>query len=237
MSDFEYVGNELDLFATASNWKGYFASLLRQYIKGRILEVGAGLGATTEALWNESVDSWLCLEPDASLARQLTGKLSASRWKNAKVECRVGAVAQLAPEELFDTILYIDVLEHIENDRVELERASDHLAAGGSLVVLSPAFPSLESPFDSALGHVRRYTMKSLAAVFPRQLRRERLIYADSVGALASLANRFVLRRSLPGRAQIKAWDRGMIPLSRLLDPLIGRRFGRSVIAVYSADQ
>jgi len=233
VSEFEYVGDELDLFATASNWKSYFASLLRPQIRGRVLEVGAGIGATTEALWSESVDSWLCLEPDAQLARQLLERIR--RWGNARVECRVSTVTQLDPEERFDSILYIDVLEHIEDDRLELERASRHLASGGNLVVLSPAFPSLYSPFDAALGHVRRYTTTSLAAAFPPHLRRERLFYADSVGALASLANRLLLRQSLPGPAQIRTWDRAMIPLSRLLDPLIGRRFGRSVIAAYSA--
>jgi 2-polyprenyl-3-methyl-5-hydroxy-6-metoxy-1,4-benzoquinol methylase len=235
VSELEYVGDELDLFAKASNWKSYFASLLRPYIKGRVLEVGAGLGATTEALWNDEVESWLCLEPDPQLAAQLTERIPADRWPNARVECRVATVEELGLDERFDSILYIDVLEHIQDDRGELESVSRHLAKGGNLVVLSPAFPMLFSKFDTALGHVRRYTAKSLAAVFPALLRRERVFYADSVGAFASLANRLLLRQSMPGPAQIQTWDRGIIPVSRMLDPLTGRRFGRSVIAIYCA--
>ena len=235
MSELEYVGDELDLFAKASNWKSYFSSLLRPYIKGRVLEVGAGLGATTEALWNDAVESWLCLEPDPQLAGQLRERIPADRWPNARVECRVATVEELRPDEKFDSILYIDVLEHIQDDRGELKSVSRHLAKGGSLVVLSPAFPMLFSKFDTALGHVRRYTAKSLAAAFPAQLRRERVFYADSVGAFASLANRLLLRQSMPGPAQIQTWDKGIIPVSRVLDPLIARRFGRSVIGIYCA--
>lgn len=235
MSEQEYVGGELDLFARATNWKSYFASLLRPYIRGRVLEVGAGLGTTTEALWNDSVESWLCLEPDPQLAAQLTERIPAGRWPNARVESRVATVEELGPDERFDAILYIDVLEHIHDDRGELASASRHLSNGGKLIVLSPAFPSLYSKFDTALGHVRRYTAKSLAAAFPASLRRERVFYADSVGALGSLANRLLLRQSLLGPVQIQTWDKAMIPVSRVLDPLFGRRFGRSVIAIYSA--
>jgi ubiquinone/menaquinone biosynthesis C-methylase UbiE len=233
----DYVGDELDLFLKANNWKEYFASLLRPYIKGRVLEVGAGLGATTEALWNDSVERWLCLEPDAQLAAQHRTRIPADRWANARVECRVATVEELGADERFDAILYIDVLEHIRDDSGELASVSRHLASGGKLIVLSPAFPSLHSSFDNSLGHVRRYTAKSLAAAFPAGLQRDRLFYADSVGALASLANRLVLRQSMPGPAQIQTWDKAIIPVSRLLDRLIGRRFGRSVIAIYSASE
>ncbi|MEO7501326.1 MAG: methyltransferase domain-containing protein, partial [Gemmatimonadaceae bacterium] len=136
MSELEYVGGELDLFAKASNWKSYFASLLRPYITGRVLEVGAGLGATTEALWNDEVESWLCLEPDPQLAAQLRERIPVDRWSNARAECRVATVEELGPDELFDSILYIDVLEHIQDDRGELASVSRHLASRGKLIVL-----------------------------------------------------------------------------------------------------
>jgi len=70
-------------------------------------------------------------------------------------------------------------------------------------------------------------------AVMPASLRKVRLGYLDSVGFLASLANRALLRQSLPSRRQIATWDRMMIPVSRILDPLLARGFGRSVVAVY----
>ena len=63
--------------------------------------------------------------------------------------------------------------------------------------------------------------------------RSERAFYLDGVGMLASLANRAMLRQSLPTLRQVLFWDRVLVPLSRLLDPLTGRSFGRSVVTVW----
>jgi hypothetical protein len=55
----------------------------------------------------------------------------------------------------------------------------------------------------------------------------------DSVGLFASLANRFILRSPMPTPAQIAAWDRVMVPVSRLLDPMTGHRLGKSAIVIW----
>ena len=113
------------------------------------------------------------------------------------------------------------MLEHIEDDNGELARAARFLAKGGALVVLCPAFQVLFSAMDTALGHFRRYTARTLAAVFPRELRRREVFYLDSLGMVASLANKFVLRQDAPGGGQVKFWDGFIIPISRVLDRLV----------------
>lgn len=183
------------------------------------------------SLWNDAVNQWLCLEPDPALSRELDDRIS--NFKARNVRTQIGTIDDLQPNDRFDCILYIDVLEHIRDDRGELKRAADYLAPGGHLVVLSPAFQFLFSAFDTALGHERRYTAKSLAAVFPHWLQQERVFYADSVGALLSLSNRLLLRKELPTLKQITIWDRGVVPVSRVIDPIFRRLFGRSVIAIY----
>lgn len=230
-----YQGRELDTFVLARNWKRYFAALLSPYIAGRVLEIGAGIGGTTEALWNERVTAWTCLEPDPKLAQGLNG-LRLGPQADYAPEILVGTVDGMDASRRFDTILYVDVLEHIEDDRGELERAAALLSQAGMLAVLSPAYQFLFSPFDEEIGHYRRYTASTLAAVAPETLERKALLYADSVGLLLSLANRLLLRQSLPTARQIEFWDRLVIPVSRLLDPVLGRRFGRSVIAVYGRE-
>ena len=232
MSELEYPGGELGTFASATNWKSYYAKLLRPYIHGRVLEVGAGIGSTMPALWNPSVSEWLCLEPDPSLARELVKKLRS--FRDGTVVAQIGTLDDVAPGRCFDCILYIDVLEHIHEDRIELHLASERLNPDGRLIVLSPAFQFLFSEFDRAVGHERRYNKESLARVFPGELRREKLFYADSIGAFLSLSNRMLLRKSLPSLRQILFWDRAVVPISRIIDPITRRFFGRSVIAVYS---
>jgi hypothetical protein len=146
---------------------------------------------------------------------------------------QIGTTQDVNPRSRFDTILYIDVLEHIEDDRGEMARAAKLLAPRGTLIVLSPAFQQLFSEFDRSVGHYRRYTRASLAAVMPASLRKVRMRYLDCVGFMASVANRAMLRQAMPTRRQIAVWDRLMIPASRVLDPLLAHSFGRSILAVY----
>jgi SAM-dependent methyltransferase len=231
----QYVGEELELFARAENWKRYVGSLLRPSLAGDVLEVGAGLGATTRHLCDGSQRAWLCLEPDGAMAARLA-ELVARGELPACCRARAGTVRDLPPDSRFDAILYVDVLEHIEDDAAELVRARRALRPGGSLIVLAPAHGWLYSPFDRGIGHYRRYTRRSLAKLAPPGLRLLLLRYLDSVGLLASAANRFLLRKTLPTARDIARWDRLMVPLSRRLDPWLGFRVGKSVVGIWRAD-
>lgn len=231
-TDYSYVGRELDLFAHAVRWKSYFRSHVTEYMRGDVLEVGAGIGQTTRFLCDGGQRSWLCLEPDQQLAGRLEHDLD--RYALApRPRIRIGTTRDLVDGPRFDTIVYIDVLEHIDQDRDELARASDLLRRGGLIVVLSPAFHLLYSAFDRSVGHYRRYTRRSLAVLMPPALRELRALYLDSAGCLASLANRIILRQDLPTPNQIALWDRVLIPISRRLDPFVRWTFGRSVLVVY----
>ena len=229
---YSYVGQELELFASATNWKRYFRSALRDVLVGHVLEVGAGIGETTRRLLDGRQSSWLCLEPDPRLAAKLT-EWTESPPLPIKPVVQVGTTADLGASPRFDAILYIDVLEHIDDDRGEMARAASLLKQGGHLIVLSPAFEQLFSEFDRTVGHYRRYTRRTLAAVMPSGVRCRQLQYLDCVGFLASLANRMMLRQGMPTPGQVAFWDRAMIPVSRILDPACRRWFGRSVLGVY----
>lgn len=147
-----------------------------------------------------------------------------------------GTVRDLPSDARFDAILYVDVLEHVRDDAAELVAAAGALSPGGALIVLAPAHGWLYSPFDRAIGHYRRYTRRSLAAVGPPGLRLVVLRYLDSVGLLASAGNRFVLRKSTPTAGDIARWDQLMVPVSRWLDPWLGFRIGKSVLGVWRAE-
>jgi hypothetical protein len=221
----EYVGSELALFERAVNWKRYWSAAVEPYVRGDALEVGAGIGANTRVLAGLPHRTWTSLEPDAALAARIPSIGPAHRRL-------VGTLADL--KESFDTILYIDVLEHIADDRAEMARAAERLHPSGHVIVLSPALPSLYSPFDKAMGHFRRYTRASLAATAAAtSLRLVKLIYLDSAGLLASAANRFLYSRPLPTETQIAAWDRLLVPVSRILDPLLAHAIGKSVLGVW----
>jgi SAM-dependent methyltransferase len=225
-----YVGNELELFEAARNWKRYFSSRIRPFIRGDVLEVGAGLGVNTPYLCNEAVASWSALEPDARLCDELSARLATI---DQPVESKAirGTLAALPPESRFDAILYIDVLEHIEDDRGEFAQAFARLKPGGALCILCPAHQRFFSPFDAALGHYRRYDKPMFRGLSSHQP--HRLEYLDTVGMAASLANCLMLRQSYPTAGQIALWDRCMVPLSRIVDRLTFGTMGKSVLGVW----
>ena len=102
----------------------------------------------------------------------------------------------------------------------------------GCLIVLAPAHQFFYSPFDAKIGHFRRYQQKRLLSIRPADTKVLRVRYLDCVGCLASLANKLFLRASLPTQRQITTWDRLMVPLSRLFDPLFGHKIGKSIYIV-----
>lgn len=229
---FEYQGGELELFQHARNWKRYLAERMARHLHGAVLEVGAGLGGTTDALCGSAVADWLCLEPDRELEARLEQSIAAGHLPPV-CRAQTGTVADLPASPTFDAVLYVDVLEHIKDDAAELERAAGRLKSGGRILVMSPAHPWLFSPFDAAIGHFRRYRRMDAPRLTPAGLRLESAAYLDSVGLLASGANRLVLRSATPSLGQILTWDRWMVPASRRIDPLLGFSVGKSILFVW----
>ena len=232
MNDYRYEGNELDVFAHAVRWKNYFGSKFKPYIGQRVAEVGAGIGATTPILCAGEQETWLCIEPDEGLRQQIDEKIQLGKLP-ACCHTTSSYVRDLGEDQVFDTILYIDVLEHIQDDAIELAEAGNHLVQGGVIVVLSPAHQFLYSKFDQAIGHFRRYNRKSITDITPSFLLAEQLYYLDSVGMMTSLVNRFILKQEKPSISQILFWDRFILPISRWVDFLTGFRLGRSIICIY----
>jgi SAM-dependent methyltransferase len=248
----DYIGNELELFSQALNWKRYYGQKLKKYIHGDVLEAGAGIGETTIHLFNPSVSSWTCLEPDGRLLEEVKNKIKSERLpsickpiqgtsidileKRKRTGSSEVTFADITIPVHFDSILYIDVIEHIERDGEELLRAKELLRPGGHLIILVPAHQWLYSPFDKAIGHFRRYNKKRLCSVIPVGMKQEQLCYLDSMGLFASLTNKLLLRKDYPTLKQVKFWDRLIVPLSRSLDPLLFHSAGKTLIGVWTRE-
>lgn len=231
MSDsFKYPGDELVLFQHAKHWKKYFSRQVRSYIKDDVLEVGAGIGSTTLLLNDGSAKQWLMLEPDEQMHQVLKEKTGSNLFPS---NCRLQSGTIDGVSTMFDTIIYIDVLEHIENDTEEMKKAAGLLSEGGHIIVLAPAFQSLYSPFDKTIGHYRRYSKKKLKKIAPDGLKLMSCRYYDSIGYFASVMNKLFLRQKMPSLKQVLFWDRWMVPVSTVTDKVFFHSFGKSIIAVW----
>ncbi|NCU05507.1 MAG: class I SAM-dependent methyltransferase, partial [Chitinophagaceae bacterium] len=219
-----YIGNELEIFEHARNWKNYYASFIKPALGKRVGEIGAGLGGTTTALCDGSQESWLCVEPDAELVKEIDRKIT-----NGTIPpiCKSFTGYSFDLKQKFDSLLYIDVIEHIEDDKAELERAAAMLHNNGTLIIIVPAHQTLYSPFDKLIGHFRRYSRKRLRSAVPASMKIEKAYYLDSAGYFASLVNKLFLKQGMPTLKQVQFWDRVIVPVSRIADRLLGFNFGK----------
>jgi SAM-dependent methyltransferase len=232
LPDRAYIGGELDLFSRAINWKHYVKIAIERYLVGDILEVGAGIGSTTAAMHDGTAHLWVCLEPDFLNAKRLM-QLVRERYGSKQTYVIAGSLHALGEHSSFDCVLYMDVLEHIHDDRAQIQAAARLVRENGHIVILSPAHQWLFSAFDESVGHLRRYNKEHLRSLMPPGWIQVKTAYLDSVGALLSLGNSVGLRQSMPSSWQITIWDRLCIPASRIIDSVLRGRCGKSVLAIW----
>ncbi|HNH10749.1 MAG TPA: methyltransferase domain-containing protein [Leptospiraceae bacterium] len=228
MSNIDYIGSELEIFQYAVNWKEYWSSSIVKFIKGDVLEVGAGIGTNTIIFKNTHFCSWTSVEPDRKLVEKLKQNLNDSSYNVVH-----GTIKDTPGDSFYDTILYIDVIEHIEKDREELLNAYEKLKVGGHLIILVPAHNFLYSEFDKSIGHFRRYSRKELLYVIPAELNLLNIRYLDSLGVMASTVNKVFLKQPSPNKSQILFWDRVIIPISRIMDRILFYKMGKSLVGIW----
>ncbi len=232
---YEYIGKELELFSHAHNWKKYFSSFIKPYLRGNVLEVGSGIGGTTKVLYADKVDKWTCLEPDPRLCRVIEQEIQNGNLPD-RCEVITGTVKNLPGDSSFNCATYIDVLEHIENDTEEIRTVVKYIKQSGYLIILSPAYQFLYSNFDKEIGHFRRYTRDTLINIIPSNLKPVSIKYLDSVSVLTNLLNKLLLKQEIPTINQIKIWDRTLVPISRIIDPLFRYSAGKSILGIWEKD-
>ena len=201
----------------------------RRYLGQRVLEAGAGIGNFTELLLDR--ERLICLDNDPLYVEMANWRLG--HLENVRTLQRdladPATYAELAPERI-DTIVCLNVLEHIGPDEQVLRAYYDVLQAGGHAIILVPAHPSLYSPCDEALGHVRRYTQTELhtrmqAAGFEIVMMEE----FNRMGVPGWWLNKQMGRRDLNPR-QMRLFEL-LLPLAKGLEALkVGR--GLSLIGV-----
>ncbi len=228
----KYQGSELDIFSHAKNWKDYYCKQLKDSIQGDVLEVGSGIGGSTLSLINENVDTWTSIEPDQELAD--TQKRNVALNTHRKINILCASIDDSNIQNMkFDTILYIDVLEHIKNDQEEILKAEKLMKPKGSLIILCPAHNFLFSPFDESVGHYKRYSKKDYLNFKFKNSKCTKCFYLDSIGFFASLVNKYFLKQPYPSKKQIAFWDNILISLSKVFDRLLFYKFGKTVVGTW----
>lgn len=219
-----YDGWELEYFDRAINFRNYQFDILKKYIKGIVAEVGPGNGSFLKyySPLAEQIDLY---EPSNNFIDNL------NKIKNQKTSIINNNFTQ--KDNAYDTILYLDVLEHIENDENELEIAFKSLKTGGALIVNVPAFQHLYSQFDKDIDHFRRYSKNDLKKLTNKfKFSKTKLIYYDSIGYFLSIGSKLITKNYLNNfEKKIKIWDT-LMPISKIVDLIIFNLIGKSLIMI-----
>ena len=221
---------ELKFFDAAKNWRKYQFKIISKYIQRNVLEVGPGTGNNLKYYKNKASTITL-LEINKKLARSLKKKF----YKNKKIKILNSNIHSI--KKKFDTIMYMDVLEHIKTDKKEIKKAINLLNPGGYLIIFVPAFQVLYSNFDRDIGHVRRYRkffFFNLAKKYKIKL--IELKYFDSIGFIFAIINRLVGTNNQNNVGLgIKIWN-NFIFLSKFFDFILKNMFGKSLLCVLKKD-
>ena len=134
--------------------------------------------------------------------------------------------------EGFDAIVYINVLEHIQDDRTELANAREMLNPQGHLLLFVPALTWLYSDFDKHIGHFRRYTKPHLRGLVQDVgFTLVKAQYFDLAGIIPWYINFVWLRNSL-GSSSVSLYDKLVVPTMKLIERVIPPPIGKNVLLI-----
>jgi SAM-dependent methyltransferase len=228
-SQLSYTGVDvLETLEGATNYNSLLLDLILKNSQGRsrMLDFGAGTGTFAKLLRTKGIEV-VCVEPDTHLAEGLIrdGFLTFNDLSDVS-------------DGSFEFIFTLNVLEHVEDDWTSFRRLASKLAKGGRILVYVPAFQILWTSLDEKVKHCRRYRragLQRLARSAGLTVCKTR--YADSVGFFAALGFKVLGNKNgdLSARA-VSLYDRCIVPLSRLLDLLVGRLFGKNVYLIATKD-
>ncbi len=215
--------------ADAKRYYRWMVDTFSAWIGSRVLEIGCGQGNITVNLLDK--EYVLGIDFDAAYLANIRERFSVQ--ENFRAENRdITKDAAALKTHRFDTIVCINVIEHIEDDVAAAKKMCDILEPGGRVIVLAPAFSFLYSPYDRKVGHYRRYTKATLRTTLESAgFQMKRLYYFNMLGALGWLVVFKFLKRDFAGEGNVSLQEK-MVPFLKFIERAISPPFGLSVIAV-----
>ncbi|HEY0458691.1 MAG TPA: class I SAM-dependent methyltransferase [Pyrinomonadaceae bacterium] len=228
-----YVGKDLEAMSFAVNYHKWILEEFRPFLGKKLVEVGAGTGSFSAMLLAEKPENLALVEPS-----EMFGALeqNISQLESKTVVNYYNAIFSEAAgnlEQQPDTIIYVNVLEHIEDDRGELKKVYETLDAGGHCLIFVPAFMSLYGAFDEKVGHFRRYTKtgleeKAKAAGFKVVKSK----YFDFAGIFPWYIKYKLLKLDSLKSGAVTAYDKFAVPVAKQFERFLTFPAGKNILTV-----
>ena len=226
-----YTLLDQQLMGQAVRYFAWQARTAKAYLGRRVIETGCGVGNFTRYLTDRDLVFSMdvveeCVERNR--AHFASHPHMQFRWLDVQDPAFLDLKSLRA-----DTIVCLNVLEHVRDDRLALKHMHHVLAPGGRAIFLLPAFEALYGPIDTNLGHFRRYT-KSMWRNLAQDtgFRVTQLRYFNFAGFFGWWFNAHVLRRQAQSAGQIKLFDSLIVPVQSALESALPPPVGQSIFSV-----
>jgi len=217
--------------ADVDHYNSWIYDLIKPYLGRRIVEVGCGIGNMTGYfLQGEHLLAFDLLPESADwVRRKFGGQVNLAVRQGDLCDPRfIGSLS----EGGFDTVISINMLEHVQDDAKGLAHMFNLLDERGHLLLFVPAGSYLYGSLDRALGHYRRYDKRGLRAAVRRAgFRIEKLHYVNALGIVGWFLNSRVLRRELLPTGQLGLFN-NLAPVLQRIESKVTPPFGQSLLCV-----
>lgn len=233
---FDYPGRELEAMSLAVNYHRWIFQSMKPWLGKSLVEVGAGTGSFSELLLESRPEQLTLVEPSGTMYERLNAWLSSQeggvrvRAYNATF---TAAAEQIRAEHNPDSILYINVLEHIQDDEAELALMHRTLCEQGRIFIFVPALAWLYGRFDAEVGHVRRYAKAELEERCRRagfKIIKSR--YFDLVGVAPWYVKYRILKSGGMEPWAVRLYDRYLLHLTRFIESAIRPPIGKNIVLI-----
>lgn len=228
MKSLYYPGKDLEAMFFAPNYYRWILDLITPYLGSHIVEVGAGIGYFSQLLLSTPIEMLDAFEPSSNLHPVLSTKFQ----DISRIRIHPNYFHAQILDRLVDTITYINVLEHIENDQAELINAYKALKPGGYLIIFVPALTWLFSQQDQLIGHFRRYTRQPLITLLESsgfQIVQSR--YFDIAGILPWYIHCTLLRNTIQA-GNVSLYDQLVVPIMRRVEAIFPPPIGKNILLI-----
>lgn len=227
----KYFGRDLEAMTFATNYHRWIVDEFRPFLGDVIVEVGAGSGNLTCMLLEETdIKQLVAFEPSVNmypLLQQAVSEHNNANCINAFFGEKCGNF-----KEHFDSITYVNVLEHVQDDETELSYMYQALKPGGHILIFVPALSWLYSEVDRQVGHYRRYHAKNLVSLVQAAgFDIVKAKYFDIAGILPWYIA-FVLLKQTPTRSNVSIYDRFVVPVMRKVESIVTPPIGKNILLI-----
>jgi ubiquinone/menaquinone biosynthesis C-methylase UbiE len=231
-----YVGRDLEAMSFAINYHRWILQIFKPYLGTRLVEVGAGTGSFTELLSKHNAESLSLIEPSEAMYKMLEERVEELNCQTPVQTYNTtfrGVADQLKVAQQPDSIIYVNVLEHISDDEDELAAVYRTLDNGGRIFIFVPALHWLFGSFDEQIGHYRRYTKTELESKCRGAgFNIIECKYFDSVGIVPWYIKYCLLRSNTMESQAVKLYDKYVVPALRVVESHVRPPIGKNVVLI-----